>query len=338
MVKLLEYIWLDAEGGVRSKTRIVGDDEEPAVWNYDGSSTGQAPTVASEVGLRPVGVWPDPLRSTTAGPSRRCELVLCDMVDTSGNPLASNYRPTAVAADVSAGGAVPWFGLEQEYYMLDVTTGLPLGFSGQPQGEFYCGTNRGRALAEEHLGACLTAGLTVSGINAEVGPAQWEYQIGPVEGGAAAADQLIISRFLLVRLAEKHGVRISFHPKPFPGYNGSGCHTNFSTAATRVVDDARSGISAIQRILSRMEVGHAALMASGAYGADNHLRLTGTHETSEMDRFTWGVGSRSSSVRIGRDTWRAGGGYFEDRRPAANMNPYQVVAVLCHACSANRIV
>lgn len=333
MVKLLEYIWLDAEGDLRSKTRVVGDVEEPALWNYDGSSTGQAPTVASEVGLRPVGTWPDPLRlSTAVGAGRRCELVLCDMVDTSGNPLSSNYRPAAVAADVSAGtGMAPWFGLEQEYYMLDATTGLPLGFTGQPQGEFYCGTNRGRALAEEHLAACLDAGLTVSGINAEVGPAQWEYQIGPVEGGAAAADQLIISRFLLVRLAEKHGVRISFHPKPLAGYNGSGCHTNVSTAATRVVDDARSGVAAIQRILCRMETGHADVMASGAYGAENRLRLTGTHETSEMGRFTWGVGSRSTSVRIGRDTWRAGGGYFEDRRPAANMNPYRVVAAILSA-------
>ena len=327
MVKLLEYIWLDADGGVRSKTRVVGDDEAPALWNYDGSSTGQAPTVASEVGLRPVGTWPDPLRSVDS-----CsELVLCDMIDTSGNPLASNYRPAAVAADVSAGAISPWFGLEQEYYMMDVTTGLPLGFTGQQQGEFYCGTNRGRALAEEHLAACLTAGLTVSGINAEVGPAQWEYQIGPVEGGAAAADQLIISRFLLVRLAEKHGVRISFHPKPLAGYNGSGCHTNVSTAATRVVDDARSGVTEIQRILRRMEMAHATLMASGAYGADNRLRLTGTHETSEIGRFTWGIGSRSTSVRIGRDTWIVGGGYFEDRRPAANMNPYRVIRSILSA-------
>jgi glutamine synthetase len=333
MVKLQEYIWLDAEGGVRSKTRVVGDDDEPAVWNYDGSSTGQAPAVASEVGLRPVGVWPDPLRSATAL-GCRCELVLCDMVDTSGNPLTSNYRPVAVAADMSAGDAVaPWFGLEQEYYMLDAMRGLPLGFTGEQQGMFYCGTNRGRALAEEHLAACLSAGLMVSGINAEVGPAQWEYQIGPVEGGAAAADQLIVSRFLLVRLAEKYGVRISFHPKPLPGYNGSGCHANFSTAATRVVDGTRSGIAEMQRILRRMEMGHAALMASDAYGIDNHLRLTGTHETSEMDRFTWGVGSRSSSVRIGRESWLAGGGYFEDRRPAANMNPYRVVAALCQYSS-----
>jgi len=329
MVKIQEYIWLDSTGGVRSKTRVVGDDDVPAPWNYDGSSTGQAPTVASEVGLRPIATWPDPLRS--GGTGRRCELVLCDIVDTSGNPLTSNYRPAAVAANLSAGVA-PWFGLEQEYYMMDAKTGLPLDFTGQQQGDFYCGANPGRVLAEEHLTACLEAGLTISGINAEVGPAQWEYQIGPVEG-VAAADQLIISRYLLVRLAEKHGVRISFHPKPLPGYNGSGCHANFSTAATRVVDGTRSAIAEMQRILRRMETGHVAQMATDAYGADNHLRLTGTHETSEMDRFTWGVGNRSVSVRIGRESWLAGGGYFEDRRPAANMNPYRVVAALCQYSS-----
>lgn len=327
MVKLLEYIWLDAEGGVRSKTRIVSDEEVPARWNYDGSSTGQAPTIASEVGLRPISTWPDPLRSAVEG--RRCELVLCDMVDTSGASLVSNYRPAAVAAaaDLSAGTA-PWFGLEQEYYMMDVATGMPLGYTGQPQGEFYCGTNQGRALAEEHMAACLAAGLVICGMNSEVGPGQWEYQIGPVEG-VAAADQLIVSRYLLVRLAERHGVRISFHPKPLPGYNGSGCHTNVSTAATRVVDaERRTGADEMLRILRNMDAAHVGLMASGAYGADNHLRLTGTHETSEMGRFTWGVGNRSVSVRIGRDSWLAGGGYFEDRRPAANMNPYRVIAAL----------
>ena len=325
MVKLQEYIWVDAVGGVRSKTRVVATDASAADWNFDGSSTGQATGArTSEVGLRPINWWKDPLRT---GPVAS-ELILCDLLDNSGNPIRST--PRAVAAEAYAAlpaGTAPWFGFEQEYYMMDVATGLPLGFTGAPQGEFYCGTNRGRELAEEHLAACLAAGLTVSGINAEVGPAQWEYQIGPVEG-VRAADELIVSRYLLVRLAEKHGVRISFHPKPLVGYNGSGCHANFSTERTRTVDGARTGTLEIERILRTLGSGHTALMATDAYGTDNHLRLTGTHETSDMGRFSWGVGDRSASVRVGRETWWVGGGYFEDRRPAANADPYRVAATL----------
>ena len=318
MVQVVEYIWLDAEGMPRSKTRVIPDGEEPGRWNYDGSSTGQARTANSEIGLLPVASW-------LWGEKR---LALCDLLDSSGNRMATSDRLAAERNFAALPeGTDPWFGLEQEYYMMDAATGLPLGFTGQPQGEFYCGTNRGRALAEEHLSACLAMGLTMSGLNSEVGPAQWEFQIGPVHG-VAAADQLIVARWLLIRLAERHGIRISFHPKPLPGYNGSGCHTNVSTAATRTINSARAGTLAIERILRRLRDGHAELMASGAYGADNHLRLIGTHETSALDRFSWGVGDRSASVRVGREVWVAGGGYFEDRRPAANMNPYRVLGAL----------
>jgi len=335
MVKLQEYIWLDAAGGVRSKTRVVGDDVSAGQWNFDGSSTGQAAgATTSEVGLRPVGQWKDSLRASMVGDGiTACELILCDLLDSSGNPLRTTARWVVEETYAALpSGTMPWFGFEQEYYMMDPATGMPLGFTGEAQGRFYCGTTKGRALAEEHMAACLAAGLTVSGINAEVGPAQWEYQIGPVEG-VRAADQLIVSRYLLIRLAEKHGVTISFEPKPLVGYNGSGCHANFSTALTRRVDGARTGTLEIERIVRRLGTRHAELMATDAYGVDNHLRLTGTHETSEMGRFTWGVGDRSASVRVGRETWWVGGGYFEDRRPAANMNPYRVVTELFRAAS-----
>lgn len=333
--RLYEYIWLDAEGNVRSKTRVVGEEAPAAHWDFDGSSTGQATSAASsEIGLHPVSIWRDPLRAELVSntPSlTSSHLVLCDLLDSSNNPVSSSWRFKAERVFRRLPEhTVPWFGFEQEYYMMDGVTGLPLGFTGEAQGPFYCGTNRGRALAEEHMSACLAAGLSVSGINSEVGPAQWEYQIGPVVG-LNGADQLIISRYLLVRLAEKHGIRISFHPKPLAGYNGSGCHTNFSTALTRMHDGARSGTLEIERIIRRLSVSHTDVMTSGAYGADNHLRLTGTHEASAMERFTWGVADRTASVRIGRVTWWVGSGYFEDRRPAANMNPYRVVSVLAEA-------
>ena len=60
------------------------------------------------------------------------------------------------------------------------------------------------------------------------------------------------------------------------------------------------------------------------YGEDNDQRLTGLHETSSMSKFSYGVGHRGCSVRIPCETVKNKCGYFEDGRPASNMDPYLV--------------
>lgn len=61
-----------------------------------------------------------------------------------------------------------------------------------------------------------------------------------------------------------------------------------------------------------------------AYGEGNERRLTGRHETASINQFSYGVANRGASVRIPRDAEREKKGYFEDRRPAANADPYVV--------------
>lgn len=326
-----EYIWLDGRGGLRSKTRILTNGTsvknvgDLPVWNYDGSSTWQANSDGNtEVLLTPVFMCADPLRPDING-----LLVLCETSkETKDEPLPTNYR-NCWTTDLETSECMfhePWFGIEQEYTIF--FTGKNQSQITNAGGQHYCGTSidiRERAIAEEHLLACLDAGLTVSGINAEVATRQWEFQIGPV-CGVAAADQTYVARFLLERIAEKYDAWINYHPKLVPDANGQGCHINFSTKQMREA----GGIDVIMASMEKLERRHTEHMS--IYGADNHLRLTGQHETSRMDVFSCGKGTRNTSVRIPNQTVKDGRGYFEDRRPAANVELYGATWQIYETC------
>ncbi len=332
-ITVCEYIWLDGRGRLRSKTRVLpgifAEVHLLPVWNYDGSSTEQANSDGNtEVLLKPVFMCDDPLR-----PNINALLVLCETSKTSegtseGEPLPTNYRNIWKNVDPSMCTLhEPWFGIEQEYTIFFT------GSYGKTEitnsgGQHYCGTSidiRERSIVEEHFLACLDARLAVSGINAEVATRQWEFQIGPV-CGVAAADQTYIARFLLERIAEKYDAWISYHPKLAPHANGQGCHINFSTKQMREM----GGIDVIMASIEKLEKRH--MQHISIYGEHNHLRLTGQHETSSMDTFSYGKGTRNTSIRIPNQTVKDGCGYFEDRRPAANVELYRATWKIYETC------
>ena len=325
---IAEYIWLDQTNNIRSKIRILRGGEHPPRWNFDGSSTGQASTQTSEMVLEPVQVYPHPFFDTGV-------IVLCEVYSLldSGklHPHISNIRNKYSKLFIDMADHQPWYGIEQEYYILERGESKPLGLTPNrhSQGKYYCGNNPdlmpGRRFAEAHMQACLQAGLMVSGINAEVGPSQWEYQIGPVLG-IEAADQLVVSRYLLQRIAERMNVDISLHPKPLgEDLPGSGCHTNFSTATMR----EEGGLAEIERVLENLKKSHPEYIK--LCGEDTPKRLTGNHETAMIQTFSWAVAGRDVSVRIPKDTALSGCGYFEDRRPSANMDPYVICGEILKA-------
>ncbi|HZS41776.1 MAG TPA: glutamine synthetase beta-grasp domain-containing protein, partial [Polyangia bacterium] len=231
-----EYIWIDGAeptAKLRAKTKIVKHGEEPPIWGFDGSSTGQATGHKSDLVLKPVFVCPDPVRG---GENKlvMCEVLMIDMTPHPSNTGAALVETAAKYADHDV-----WFGIEQEYTFFDGVK--PLGWPSNgfpaPQFGYYCGVGAdevfGRQIVEEHMDACLRAGLRLSGINAEVMPAQWEFQIGP-GGSLEVADHLWLARWLLYRIAENHGASATLDPKPVKGdWNGAGAHTNFSTKEMR---------------------------------------------------------------------------------------------------------
>jgi glutamine synthetase len=321
----LEYIWLDGYTPVpnlRGKTQIKEFSEFPTLeqlplWGFDGSSTRQAEGSSSDCILKPVAVYPDSTRKN--GVLVMCEVMMPDGV----TPHPSNSRAT-ILDDPDA-----WFGFEQEYFLCQ--DGRPLGFPAEgypePQGEYYTGVgykNVGdvaRQIVEEHLDLCLDAGINHEGINAEVAKGQWEFQIFG-KGSARAADEMWVARYLLLRTCEKYGIDVEFHCKPIRGdWNGSGMHANFSTKYLREVG-GKEYFEALMAAFEKYRDEHIAV-----YGPDNHLRLTGLHETQSIDKFNYGVANRGASVRVPHSFVNSGyKGYLEDRRPNSQGDPYQIAS------------
>merc|ERR1711968_335961 len=280
--------------------------------------------------IKPRAVFKDPFR-----PGDNI-LVLCDTYTPAGVPLPTNTRNASNAIMEKAKDLEPWFGLEQEYTLFEADFKTPLGWppSGfpAPQGPYYRGmganSSYGRHIVEAHYRACLYAGIKISGVNAEVMPGQWEYQVGPCVG-TESGDQLWISRFLMLRVCELFRVNVSWDPKPIEGdWNGAGCHTNFSTKPMR----EEGGYAEIIKACEALGAPGVPEAHIAAYGAGNERRLTGKHETASINEYSYGVANRGASIRIPSTAEKDGKGYLEDRRPSSNMDPYRVNAMMVKTC------
>ena len=330
-----EYIWRDSCHSLRSKTKILNcvetqsayNTDTYSIWNYDGSSTGQANTENSEVILKPVKIYKNPLRNNSNNLANT--IVLCETYiygdDNIMIPHKDNTRNSAFNTFQDNLDKNPMFGLELEFFLF--RNGKPLAMPKypneypSPQGDYYCGVGSRnvylRNMMEEVLSVALEMGLGITGLNAEVAPGQWEFQV--CNTGIDACDQFVIFKYILEMIGEKYNVEINYHPKPIEGdWNGSGCHVNFSTKGMR----AEGGYKLILESINKLKLKHNEHML--VYGHDNDKRLTGKHETADFNTFSYGVADRGCSIRIPKSTHENQYGYFEDRRPSSNIDPYVV--------------
>jgi len=340
MKYVLEYIWLGGNYELRSKIKVhespnsflcMNDLKNVPAWNYDGSSTSQTTGENSEINLLPVSVYKNPLFKHRT--DIESLLVLCETRNQYGEPLSTNNRFKANEIFEKCKEHEPWFGLEQEYFILTEEINEELTRSSITQGQYYCsvgGRNAFfRSIVDHHMLACIEAGINISGTNAEVAPYQWEFQIGPCTG-IQSGDQMWVARYLLEKIAEEEGCYIEWGPKPFEGINGSGCHTNFSTKNMR---ESPEGLSLILAAIKNLSGAHDEHMT--VYGEDNDKRMSGQYETATYETFSFDIDkpvNRGASVRIGYDTLKDGKGYFEDRRPASTCDPYLVTSVIADTC------
>jgi len=314
---LLEYIWIDGDGNPRSKNKVVNKNIVKCTnlpdWNFDGSSTGQAEGRDSDVLIKPRTLFPNPFVNYIES-----YLVICDCWNKDNTPHITNHRVKLVETYAKCKEQEPIFGIEQEYILFnrELSENTPIPYKwikqGEPgmgsQGPYYCsvggGVSLGREVSSLHLEMCLKAGLEICGTNAEVMASQWEYQIGPLPP-VELSDQMWLSRYILHRVSEKFNCVVSIHPKPYKGdWNGSGAHTNFSTKSMR----ESGGIEEIKIGCEKLSQTHQAHME--VYGIYNEERMSGLHETSSMDKFTWAISNRGCSVRIPLNVVNDGCGYF----------------------------
>ncbi|MBC6416160.1 MAG: glutamine synthetase beta-grasp domain-containing protein [Bdellovibrionales bacterium] len=341
-MNICEYIWIDGAlptRKLRSKMRVLNLNkpfkdvrlEDFEKWGFDGSSTYQARGSDSDLILKPVNFIKDPLRGEGHF------LVMCEVFNSDGTAHPTNTRAhLKKVLDAGASQEDPWFGVEQEYTLFKGRSplGWPIKGYPAPQGPFYCGVGAdevfGRELVEDHTRACIEAGIMIFGVNAEVMPGQWEFQIGyrnrenEKAGPLEVGDHTWLARWLLYRLGEDYGIMATLDPKPVRGdWNGAGQHTNFSLKSMR---DPKTGKEVIEKSIKLLSKKHKEHIA--VYGHRLSERLTGLHETCHIDEFKYGIADRGASIRIPLHVSKKNYGYLEDRRPGANADPYEVSAII----------
>ncbi|RNA22287.1 glutamine synthetase [Brachionus plicatilis] len=220
---LATYIWLDTDCHqvLRTKSRTL--DFEPQsiddVPEWDCAIAFATSYINTDFYIRPIRMFKDPFFSSNCSN----KLVLCQ-----------NYKHDKTIADENKrvkcketfdklakynNKAKPTFIVEQIYALYENTgfqkidMHLDKKSAKLPKWFHYCSIGidhvTGRNVAECHYKACLYAGINIKSVNSEKNLSEWKFEIGPCEA-FDLADQLIVARYILHRIAEDFNVVVKF--------------------------------------------------------------------------------------------------------------------------------
>lgn len=324
---LVEYIWLDGFKQLRSKIKVLEfqnyNIQTIPITTYTENYIKKDLTKSLENVLKPVQMYKNPFHKNGL-------IVLCEnYIQQDNGELQvhhNNTRYKTIDSFQYYDYFKPIISFKQQYYIVD-NKNKPYGIKDiNKQNTYYCGTSNDvlitRKLAEEHLKYCLYAELKITSLNSGSGPSQWEYNIGPLEG-IEVADQIWVSRYILTRLAETYSMKISFNPTLLGNeWEGSSCAVNISTYQTRMPN----GNNEIIRIINNMKEEHKKFIKN--CGENTEARLNGENNTSNYNVFNWGINSNNTSIKIPIKTHLKKSGYFQDRRPSSNVDPYLIIELI----------
>lgn len=279
----------------------------------------------SELVLRPVRLYNDPFRGHPH------KIALCDVMKDLSTPADINTRHKLVACEKVIASFDPLIGFEQEYVISGEYRKQRGAFPRKNSYHDYVGkmptVHVERNLTEEHMWACLKAGLHFCGITREKAESQWEYQLGPASP-VNIADDLVVSRYILARLAEKCDVTVTFDPVPDISCFTSALHVNFSTKKMREAKGLQHIEQTLQRF-SRQPQEELLTSFDRRGGKDNIHRLVGNTSRPKASGVT--IGGKQAALRIPAVVQLLGKGYLEERRPSADADPYTVLAAFLPA-------
>ncbi len=195
MLIKLEYIWVDSEDTLRGKTKIWDFDPHKYPKYNTLRKNGPCPEELPIWGDKSVKSLLIPNRVVVDPKRKQSFLVMCDTSMTDER-LDINEEEKFL------------FGFKQKYILRISNIKIWTIEEG-----IYCGLGYGRVLGreimEEHLDACLSAGLKITDVNAEESLGQWEYNLMS-EGNSVNKNDLWLSKYFLLRICEKHNLFVEF--------------------------------------------------------------------------------------------------------------------------------
>lgn len=323
MTTILEYIWMDVYGSLRSKTKIIYDDnfecclDKIPLWNFDGSSTGQSIGETSDVILKPVNIFNDPFRDY-----KKSYLILCETLNSDNSVHFSNNRNNCIKIcdNENVKKQEPWFGIEQEYFVYELDNCLetenmvkPYGWmtNGVPSKKFknqefddtylssvcfiplqhkgspnYCGVGGDRVKIRNIMEKHMKYC-----INAGIKICGMNLEVSQSQGefqiGILPANQigdhLLIARYILNRISEEYNAFIEYHPKPLGILPFNGSGGHTNFSTKQMRET--DGIKHIFDACNKLSKNHQKHIQEYGNPEENKLRLTGKHETSSFDKF-----------------------------------------------------